>query len=313
MMRTVVVSALVGFIGVGHAVEVKAQRGSRPTPSPQVALRSDLDGMTARLGGGRGSSRQAIADAQRLALGYRSFGPLVGGFGPADYALNRDVARRSLLWLSRAAPLYAADPLAARAFMDAYDSIGGFYRDYGRFYSPGAYVAYAGATRLAHRLSRAGVQADLYQRELHRYALAYGHMAVLDGRLIGRWAMPQDLPDTAPSPSDASAPLKPLEMPKVDISTLDPAKRQAWSDARDRFRSVSARVHGARVLMDQLADRLHSQRLALHPEDAANALKMQAFLEDAADAIGESDFESAIDSLRAADAMREKLKSVTGG
>ena len=307
MIRVIALSVAVSLLG---AQAVDAQRGSGQG-NPQMALRADLDGMTARLGGHL-TSQQAMADAQRLALGYRSLGPLVRGFGPADYALNREMARRSLYWLSRANLQYAGDPLAARAFLDAYDSIGGFYRDNGRFYSPGAYVAYASATRLAQRLSRAGVQGDWYARQLQRYALAYGELAVLDGQLVGRWGLPQDLPEGTSTKADAGAPLKPLEMPKVDITKLTPAQREGWADVRDRFRSVAANVHGARLLMDKLAERLTQQGLALHPEDAANALKMQSFLEDAVDLIQIGDFEAATSSLRAAEAERIKLRSVTG-
>lgn len=309
MIRTIVVLTLISLVGAGQVVDAETQRGA-VLPNPQVALRSDLDGMTSRLGS-RGTSRQAIADAQRLTLGYRSMAPHVRGFGPADYAMNREVARRSLVWLSRAGAYYANDPLAARAFLDAYDSIGVFYRDYGRFYSPGAYVAYAGATRLAQRLARVGVEGDWYARG-QRYALAYGALAVLDGQLVGRWGLPQDLPMAAPTPAEASAPLKPLELPKIDIAGLSPAQRQALTDVRDRFRSVASRVHGARLLMDQLAARLNQQGLALHPEDAASALKMQSFLEDAADLMQAGEYESATDALRAADAERTKLRSVTG-
>lgn len=307
MVRVISLSVALSLL-FAHAVD--AQRGSGQG-NPQLALRADIDGMTARLGG-RVTSQQAMADAQRLALGYRSLGPLVRGFGPADYAVNREMARRSLSWLSRANLLYASDPLAARAFLDAYDSIGGFYRDGGRFYSPGAYVAYASATRLAQRLVRAGVQGDWYARQLQRYALAYGELAVLDGQLVGRWGLPQDLPEGTSTKADAGAPLKPLELPKVDITKLTPAQREALADVRDRFRSVAANVHGARMLMDELAKRLNQQGLALHPEDAANALKMQSFLEDAVDLIQVGDFEAATGSLRAADAERIKLRSVTG-
>jgi len=311
MIRLITLSAIViGLIGV-QAVGVHAQRGAIQA-GPQVGLRTDIDGMTARLGG-RITPQQAMVDAQRLAAGYRSLGPLARGFGPADYAYNREMARRSLYWLSRANIRYAGDPLAARAFLDAYDSIGVFYRDYGRFYAPGAYVAYASATRLAQRLARVGVQGDWYARELQRYALAYGSLAVLDGQLVGRWGTPQDLPAGETTKADAGAPLKPLELPRIDITKLSPAEREAWTDVRDRFRSVSSKVHGSRMLMDQLAARLNSQGLALHPEDAANALKMQSFLEDAVDLILAGDYASATDSLRAADAERTKLRGVTGG
>jgi hypothetical protein len=75
---------------------------------------------------------------------------------------------------------------------------------------------------------------------------------------------------------------------------------------------VSPRVHEARVLLNDLSDRLHQRHITLHPVDAANALKMQGYLEDAADLIREGRFETAIEALTRADYVRTKLKSVTG-
>jgi len=286
---------------------LRAQRGA-PGGNPQAALRADLNGMTARLAGGPGTPRQAMLDAQRLSLGYRSMAPLVGGWGPADYALNREMARTSLAWLGRASLLYPGDAGTARAFFDAYDTIGGFYRGQGRFYYPGAYVAYAGATRLARRLS----YYDWTARELDRYALAYGALAVADGTLVGRWTQPNELPAGAPPATVSATPLKTVDMPRIDTTTLTPEQRAAWPDVRDRFRSVSTQVHAARVLLDQLSARLHGQGVTLHPENAAMAMKMQGFLEDAAELIQAHDFEAATDYLRRADAERTRLKSVTG-
>jgi hypothetical protein len=308
MTRTMSVALLVGALVGGAAAATTAQ--GRGASNPQAALRSDVDRMTGSLGGARATPRQAMANVQRLALGYRSLIPVVGRFGPADYALNRMMAQRSLAYLGRTSVWYMNDPLAARAYLDAYDTIGGFYRDQARFYSPGAYVAYAGAARLARRLML-GTAYDWSVRELDRYALAYGTMATLDGRYIGRWADPQDLPPDAPAP-ESVVPLKPLDVPKVDTSKLTPAQREAWDDVRVRFRSVASQVHGARVLLDQLAARLHQQHLALHPANAATAMKMQGFLEDAADLIESKEFETATDALRRADAERAKLKGVTG-
>lgn len=302
--RTALVFGVALCLTCGSAVN--AQRGAA-VANPQAALRADVDAMTARLAGGPGTPRQALLDAQRLALGYRSLGPLVGRFGPADYALNREMARRSLVWLGRASLMYPGDAATARAFLDAYDTIGGFYRSQGRFYYPGAYVAYAGATRLARRLSY-----DWTARELDRYALAYGALAIYDGTLVGRWTHPSDLPAGAPPATVTATPLKPVEMPKVDAASLSLEQREAWSDVRDRFRSVSSQVHSARVLLDQLSARLHGQGVTLHPENAADAMKMQGFLEDAAELIQAGDFEAATDYLRRADAQRTRLKSVTG-
>ena len=217
----------------------QAQRGSA-SPNPQLALRVDLDGMTARVAAGPGSARQARADAQRLAVGYRGFGPLVGALGPADYALNRQMARRSLVWLGRSSLWYRTDPLVTRAYLDAYDSIGAFYRGHGGWYYPGAYVAYAGATRLARRLAMASLY-DWSQREFDRYALAYGALAVANGTLVGRWTLPSDLAEGAAA-APAPPQLKPVEMPRVDTAAMSADERAAYLDVRDRFRSVSAHV-----------------------------------------------------------------------
>jgi hypothetical protein len=52
--------------------------------------------------------------------------------------------------------------------------------------------------------------------------------------------------------------------------------------------------------------------MMLHPETAAEALKMQSFLEDAADLIREGRFDAALDALTRADYVRNRLKSATG-
>ena len=311
MLRTIVLCMSVGMFAAPGALAGGQGRGV-PAGDSQAALRRDLDTMTARLGGGRPTRQQVIADAQLLSAGYRSLGPFVGRFGPADYALNRYVARGSLEWLSRASLLYGRDPLVVQAFLSSYDSIGGFYRDYGRFYRPGAFVAYAGATRLAQRLILNGYDTDRYERELNRYALAYGTIAAVNGALVTPWNTPRDLPDIDSPPPSATVVLKPVELPDVNVAQLDADQKAAWADARDRFRSVAPRVHGARVLLNQLAERLQGQQMNLHPEDAANALKMQSFLEDAADLMREGRFDTAVEALTRADYVRIKLRSVTG-
>jgi hypothetical protein len=281
-------------------------------PNPQIALKRDLDGMMARLGGGgRVTHQDIIADSRRLAGGYRSLVPWVHGFGPSDYAINRQVARLSLAWLGRAGSLYWTNPPAARAVMDTYDSIGGFYRDYGGFYRPGAFVAYAGATRLAQRLILGGFNTNVYERDLDRYALAYGTLATLNGQIVGPWSVPRDLPESAAA-EPPLPPLEPVRLPAVDVTRLDAGQREAWNDTRDRFRTVASQVHIARTLLNDLASRLRSQQLELHPQDAATAIKMQSFLEDAVDLIKEGRFDLATEALKRADYERVKLRSVTG-
>jgi hypothetical protein len=309
MLRAVIVLACLAMCICAPAI-VDAQRG---VPiGPQAAFRTDVDGMTARLSAPGVTSRQAIADAQRIVAGYRSFGPLARTFGPVDYALNRDVARRSLRWLGRAGALYAHDPLAARAFIDAYDVIGGFYRNYGGFYTPGAYVAYASAARLAQRLTYYPYDRVWFSSAFDRYALAYGTYATLNGMLVPRWTTAQDLPVDEVPATDPPAALTPLPMPKMELAGLDAEQRQLYMDARDRFRSTSTSVHSARLLLDQLAQRLRHDGLALNPAIAATALKMQSALEDASELLQANEFETAVESLRSAEAHRAKLRSATG-
>ena len=75
---------------------------------------------------------------------------------------------------------------------------------------------------------------------------------------------------------------------------------------------MAPRVYGARVLLNELSERLHQQRLALNAQDAANALKMQSFLEDAVELMKERQFDTAVEALVRAEYVRAKLKGVTG-
>jgi hypothetical protein len=311
MFRALVVLACLG-VATGSRAIAGAQRQAPPSPDAQAILRSDLDRMTSQLDGRRATARDAIADAQRLVIGYRSLAPHVPTFGPADYVLNREVARRSLYWLARAGTLYATDPIAVRGFLDAYDVIGGFYRDHARFYVPGAYVAYASAARLANRLTLYHADPLWYAQALDRYALAYGTLATLNGILVPRWTTVRDLPAADSTPNEPPAVLSPLALPQVDVSGLNAAQREVWAEARDRFRTVASGVHGARVLLDQLSARLRQQGLALNPATAATALKMQSALEDASELLQAGELTIAIDALRAAEAYRVKLRSATG-
>lgn len=142
MLRHTVLCLSLGLLATSGLLADGQGRGAGAAPNSQFAIGRDLDRMTARLGGVRPTSQQVIADARLLTSGYRSLVPFVRGFGPADYAYNRLVARRSLEWLARASTLYGRDPLVAQAFLSSYESIGGFYRDHGPFYQPGAFVAY---------------------------------------------------------------------------------------------------------------------------------------------------------------------------
>jgi hypothetical protein len=303
-MRTLTSLVTIASLCIASAV-LAGQRGG----SPQSLTQRDIDAMSARLAGS--NAQQAAADAQRLAAAYGALGPQVAGFGPSDYVRNREMARRSLDWLGRASLAHGRDPYAAQAFLASYDSIGRFYQGPGMFYRPGAFVAYAAAMRLAQRLVLLGQDPTRYERALDRYALAYGTFAVANGGLLMPWNFPADLPAESGNAQPVVV-LKPTELPAVDASALSPADKAAWTEVRERFRSVAPRVHEARQLLNDLSARLQGQRMTLNPEDAANALKMQGYLDDAAQLISEKQFDQAAQALTRADYVRAKLKGVTG-
>ena len=311
-MRTMIVFGIsLASVSVAGLSPRAAQRGTAGPQDRQIELRRDVDGMAARLRGPRPSTQQVIADAHRLTAGYRSLAPLAGGFRAPEYAVNLAIARQSLEWLGRASLLYGHDPLTARAFLTSYDAIGGFYAG-GPFYRPGAFVAYACGARLARRLALYGLDQTWFDREMERFALAYGSLAAYNGALQTPWTAPHDLPDADPSQAVPAVAIDPVPLPHVDVRKLDAAQKAAWTETQERFRSVAPRVHQARILLDDLSRRLQQQHIALHPVDAANALKMQGYLEDAADLIREGRFDTAIEAVTRADYVRAKLKSVTG-
>jgi hypothetical protein len=303
---------MIRLIKWGLPLCLVAVAASASGQDPQAALRRDVDAMTANLGS-RMTPQQVAADAQRIAAGYRSLGPYARGFSASQLAANRDVARRSLAWLSRASMMYGRDPIVAQAFFAGYDSIGNFYQDFGPLYQPGAFVAWSGASRLARRMAywQAG-DASRYERDMERYALAYGTIAAAQGALLVPWSMPGDLPIGEPPPTRPTVVVKPVELPMVDPANLTADEKASWIDARDRFRSVAPRVHQARQLLAELSGRLDGRRMVLNPADAATAMKMQGYLEDAADLIGEKEFALAVQALIRADYLRGKLKGVTG-
>lgn len=304
-------SSLLGvcLLGVTAAQAGQGKGVAGPAISQDVLVR-DIGAMSGRL-----STRnpdQAVADAQRIAMAYRSMGPLAGAYSAADYRMNQQLARLSLDWLSRASVVYANQPLVMQAFLSSYDSIGRFYQDYGAWYRPGAFVAYASATRLAQRMALASARdAALYERELERYAYAYGSIAVANGWLLGPWSSVADLPDTV-SAAPPPPVIKPVELPPVDTASLSAEDRAAYTEVRDKFRSVSSKVHQSRLLLGDLSSRLQARRMTLNPTDAADALKMQGYVEDAAQLIGEKQFEQASLALTRADYVRTRLRGTTG-
>jgi hypothetical protein len=280
----------------------------------QQALAADVDALNARLAS-RPDRGQVIADAERLAAGYRGLGPAARGFNASEIARHRRLTRDAFSWLSRASVLYSGDPAVTRALMATYGVLGDFYGHHRSLYALAGPVAYARANRLARGLSLAGGAYGVEDAELQRLAVSWASVGYLNPGYYWWWWRPADnLPDE-PTYSEPEAPpvhFEPVPLPEVDASMLTAEQAETWRDVRARFVTTASRVHEARVALEQLSSRLRAKNMGLNAQDAAAALMMQGFLEDAADLIRQHRFEPAAEALTRADYQRRKLKSVTG-
>ncbi len=263
----------------------------------------DFDAMDARLVGRGVPAAVLIRDAERIAAGYRPGSEPGGAFG-------RRAARRSLAWLTRAGLYYGRDEYVAQALFRAYGALGVYYG--GGVYGPAAYVAYASAARLAQRMVLQGVGSGFAAAELDRVALAYGTLAVGHGHLFWPWGWYRDLPESAAMDEPPVPELTMVAFPKIETAGLTSDERAALGDLRTRFSGVAARVHQARQLMARMESTLMQRGFNLRAQDSANALKMQSFLETAAELAAERQFQEAEVALTRADYVREQLKGITG-
>ena len=136
-------------------------------------------------------------------------------------------------------------------------AMGAFYRDYGTFYPEGARTAFGGASELARMMVLREASGQPYEQELSRYVLAYAAAAAAYGGGFSASAAPSaPAASTQPAGPPVSV-LKPLELPTVDATGLSADQRAQWMELRDQFRSTSARVHEARVVLEQLTRRSH--------------------------------------------------------
>ncbi len=285
--------------GNGVAGQVRVDAGI------QASLRVDVGLMNARLGSGGRSPRDVVSDARRLSEGYRALGPNASGFDPDDRALNRDIAGQSFAWLSRARLLHLADPSVAAQLMETYATIGAFYRDYGDFYPEGARTAFGGASELARMLVLRDSLGQTYEQELSRYALA--------SAVANAGSPAPGAPEaTAPSSPQAATVARRVELPVIDADALTAEQRAQWADIRDQFRIAAARVHEARVRIDELSARLKLRGMTINVTTAATAATMEGFLEDAVELSGAHEFRMASLALTRVEYTRGKLRSVLG-
>jgi hypothetical protein len=306
--KTLLASLVAVLVGGSTAYAGGEPQGA----ATQRDFERSLEGMNERLASAGRSEQDVINGADLITAGYRGLHPAARRFGSADQAMNRRIAQQSLNWLWRAHALHARNADVNAHLLQAYGAIGGFYRDHGAVYPGAAVTAFGGASRLARRMVLRGGGTQ-YERDLEQYALAYATSAYAYGPLFDWWVQPtgaQEPPRVVPG-RQAPAP-RPVELPTVDAAQLSVDQRAQWSDVQDRFRSTSTRVHEARLRMNELAARLHQQRLTVHVQDAATAAKMQGFLEDAVDLVKAQDFALAAEALTRADYERARLKNVIG-
>jgi hypothetical protein len=280
-------------------------------------LRNELRAMNARWVSGQLSSREVVLESERLRAGFDRLSADARDLTPADYALNRELASQSFSWLARAGSRFRADATVAQALMQTYGFIGDFY--HGRFpYPNGAWFAYVDATRWARAVVLNNQRGSAFERDLERFALAWATVAYASGSFAFPSAPSADLlqsPRSAPlEPEPPRTDLKPVALPAIEQAKLDATQKAQWVEIQPRFRQVSASVYQARQLLEDLSHRLRQQQpnATLNVQDAATAIKMQGFLDDAAELVRAAQFEKAAEALERADYERGRLKRVTG-
>jgi hypothetical protein len=267
-------------------------------------LLSDLSTLNGRWDQTRPSGPQVVADADRLSAAYSDMARYQQGYG-----LQPQIAPQAYSWLARAGSFYGADPTVGPALMRAYGQMGDFYNRNRQVYAPGAVLAFSGANRIARGLVLSPRTGGGFEGDLTRYGLAWAAASYFYGA-----APPPPGPETEGLPYYGVPPAEaaPLSLPMIDENALDAAEKPFLQEVRARFRITASHVSMSSQALEELASRLHQQNLRLNNQDAAAALMMRGFLEDAADLIRAGRLQQALEALTRADYQRGRLKNVTG-
>jgi hypothetical protein len=293
-------SIIVRFMA-GAFVALAAVSPSAATAEP----RTELLQARVRSVESRGTARdRAIAEAERLRGFYRD-GARVERFGIEE----RRRAAYELRWLHATGLAYRHDPYVTGLLAQASGLMGDYYVT---AYPAGAWWAYASASRWARWNWISDLQALQWQREAERYQRSWAALALAQG--AWDWRPAEDIyeavPTTAPGLRETS--LQPVPTPKLDVATLPENQRAAWRDFRLEFATVAAKVHQARVVLEDRDHDLKRQGMSLNSRWASTALTMQGFLTDAADLAEARQFAQATEALRRAEAQRLQLRDATG-
>jgi len=270
---------------------------------------NEVTALNGRFNSGRPSASEIVAEANRLAVAYGDLARSREASGASDYAIQRQIATMAFAWLARAGALYSADPTVAQALMQTYSVMGSFFSG-ARVYAPGPVLAWSGANRIARALVLNPETGGRFENELKRYGLAWAAATYVAG------GVPPPEPETSALPffgdPPESAAEGPLPLPTIDESTLSPVEKPLLEEVRRRFPITAKHVLEARLALEQLAQRLQQQNLKLNNQDAAAALMMRGFLEDAAGLVRAGQLQRALEALTRADYQRASLKNVTG-
>jgi hypothetical protein len=313
-VRALVLSSLLILAPAFHGAPHHTLSAQTPWRTQGEAFRVEVRAMNTRWDSGRFTSGDVVRESERLRGWYDRLGTSTGDLTGADLALSHALANQSFNWLAHVGVRYHRDAVVAQALMRTYGYLGDFYQS--RFpYPGGAWYAYLDATRWARAVVLNSGRGSAFERDLERFALGWATVAYANGAAVFQPFNFRDLPETAAlqPPTQRPEP-KLVSLPTVEEAKLTPEQKALWPDLQARFRQVAAGVQQARILLDDVSRRLEQQspRLTLNVQDAATALKMQGFLDDAADLVRDRQFEKAQEALERADYSRAKLKGTTG-
>jgi hypothetical protein len=309
--RATIFSAIIFFLVPLSGWSAAQSNGRSGAEEIHRVLSKDISGMKGHVDNCK-NNQLVITDAEKIRTDYDRLIPVSGTLTPSDQEKNRQLAQETFTLLSRASSVCGSNPMISRALMNTYLSIGDFYQNHGAFYPSGATIAYWGADRRA-RFLRNNDNSGRFDPDLERFAKAWAAASYVDRAIYefsSRDRSKKEQPYIEPQYQESR--YSPVELSAVDEGKLTAEQKELYRDVRAQFLVIAPKVNDARILLDQLSSRLASQNMKLNVQDAAAAVTMQKFLEEAAEYVRAGDFEKAKVALTRSDYMRNKLKSTTG-
>ena len=152
-----------------------------------------------------------------------------------------------------------------------------------------------------------------------RFALRRANQAVMSLRYalppafasqVGPAPMPEPIPQPRPAPPSAAQ--APYELSAPDIPNLAEADKAKARDLQDRYESAAAHAATAWQSAEVLRQSLASDGMALNTSTATSVARIQFYLEAAADALREQDWEDAKINIQRAEYETDKVTKIVG-